>query len=146
MDSHRHSVLRDWIALAIIMVTVPLSVFGGSNISCVGQGLNQTCAPQAVFLSPLSLVIAGFVTGLITRGWTGLFVVGVGQIAGQVIIVGLSYAAGRPVPIDLFSGLVATIFFGAPIAIGYGLARLGSRALAALRTRSGGKPGGDAPG
>jgi hypothetical protein len=143
MDNSRHSVLRDWIALAIILVTVPLSVFGGANISCVGQGLNQTCAPQAVFLSPLALVIAGFVAGLITRGWTGLFVVGVGQIAGQVIIVALSYAAGRPVPIDLFSGMVATVFFGAPIAIGYGAARLGSRVLAARKSKDAGKPGGD---
>jgi hypothetical protein len=140
LHSHRYSVLRDWIALAIILVTVPLSVFGGANISCVGQGLNQTCAPQAVFLSPLALMIAGFVAGLITRGWTGLFVVGVGQIAGQVIIVVMSYLAGRPVPIDLFSGMVATLFFGAPIAIGYGLAR----GFAWIRGR--GKPGDHAAG
>lgn len=126
MDIQRHTVLRDWIALAIILVVVPLSVFGGTNIGCIGQGVTQSCAAQAVFLSPLLLVVAGLIAGLITSGWTGLFVVGVGQIAGQVVIVAMSYLAGRPVPIDLFSGIVATIWFGAPIAIGYGLARLGS--------------------
>ena len=123
MDIQRHTVLRDWIALAIILVVVPLSVFGGTNIGCIGQGVSQACAAQGVFFSPLLLMVAGVVAGLITRGWTGLFAVGVGQIAGQVVIVAMSYLAGRPVPIDLFSGIVATIWFGAPIAIGYGLAR-----------------------
>ena len=122
MDNARNTVLRDWIALILILVVVPLSVFGGTNISCIGQGLSQVCAPQSVFISPLLLAGAGLVAGLITSGWTGLLVVGVGQIAGQVVIVAMSYIAGRPVPIDLFSGMVATIWFGAPIAIGYGLA------------------------
>lgn len=126
MDIRRHTVLRDWIALLLILVVVPLSVFGGTNVSCVGQGLSQVCAPQAVFISPALLLVAGLVAGMITSGWTGLFVVGVGQIAGQVVIVAMAYLAGRPVPIDLFSGIVATIWFGAPIAIGYGLARLGA--------------------
>jgi hypothetical protein len=126
LDIRRHTVLRDWIALVLILVVVPLSVFGGTNIGCVGQGVTQSCAAQGVFVSPLLLMVAGLVAGLITSGWTGLLVVGIGQIAGQVVIVAMSYLAGRPVPIDLFSGIVATIWFGAPIAIGYGLARLGS--------------------
>jgi hypothetical protein len=123
LDKARNTVLRDWIALALILVVVPLSVFGGTNIGCIGQGITQVCAPQSVFISPLVLMAAGCIAGLITSGWTGLLVVGVGQIAGQVVILAMSYIAGRPVPIDLFSGIVATIWFGAPIAIGYGLAR-----------------------
>jgi hypothetical protein len=123
LDIRRHTVLRDWIALVLILVVVPLSVFGGTNIGCVGQGVSQVCEPQSVFISPALLALAGLVAGLITSGWTGLFVVGVGQIAGQVVIVAMSYIAGRPVPIDLFSGMVATIWFGAPIALGYGVAR-----------------------
>lgn len=126
MDIRRHTVLRDWIALGLILVVVPLSVFGGTNVSCVGQGISQVCAPQAVFISPALLLLAGLVAGLITSGWTGLFVVGVGQMTGQVVIVAMSYLAGRPVPIDLFSGIVATLWFGAPIAIGYGAARAGA--------------------
>jgi hypothetical protein len=114
---------RDWLAMILILFAVPLSVFGGTNIACVGQGLSQDCSYGAVFISPLLLIGAGIVAGLITSGWTGLLVVGFGQIMGQVAIVALSYLAGNAVPIDWFSGIVATVWFGAPIAIGYGLAR-----------------------
>ena len=127
MDIQRHTVLRDWIALVLILVVVPLSVFGGTNIGCIGQGVTQTCEPQAVFISPLLLMVAGVIAGLITSGWTGLLVVGFGQIAGQVVILVMAYLAGRPVPIDPFNAIIATLWFGVPIAIGYGLARLGSR-------------------
>jgi hypothetical protein len=123
LDIRRHTVLRDWIALALILVVVPLSVFGGTNIGCVGQGVSQSCAPQAVFISPLLLMIAGLIAGLITSGWTGLLVVGFGQIAGQVVILVMAYLAGRGVPIDPFNAIIATLWFGVPIAIGYGLAR-----------------------
>ncbi len=135
MQEQPQSVVRDWVALLIILVAVPMSVFGGTNVSCVGQGVTQGCAPQIVFLSPMVLLISGVLAGVITRGWTGLFVVGVGQIAGQVLIVALSYVSGRPVPIDLFSGIVATLWFGAPIAIGYGLSRLANR-IAERRRRA----------
>ncbi len=124
MNIQRHTVLRDWIALALILVVVPLSVFGGTNIGCINQGVSQGCAPGSALISPLLLMIAGVIAGLITSGWTGLFVVGVGQVTGQVVIVAMSYMAGRVVPIDLFSGIVATLWFGAPIALGYGAARL----------------------
>ncbi len=134
LDTSRHSMLRDWIALVIILVVVPLSVFGGTNIGCVGQGVSKVCEPQAVLISPLLLAIAGAVAGLVTRGWTGLFVVGLGQIAGQIIVLAMSYLDGRPVPIDLFSGAIATIWFGVPIALGYGLARLASRIVERRRT------------
>ena len=127
MVIQRHTVLRDWIALVLILVVVPLSVFGGTNIGCIGQGVTQSCAPQAVFISPLLLMVAGVIAGLITSGWTGLLVVGFGQIAGQFVILVMAYVAGRPVPIDPFSAIIATLWFGVPIAIGYGLARLGSR-------------------
>jgi hypothetical protein len=140
LDNARNTVLRDVVALTLILVVVPLSVFGGTNIGCIGQGINQVCAPQSVFISPLLLMVAGVIAGVVTSGWTGLLAVGTGQIAGQVVVVVLAYAAGRPVPIDLFSGIVATIWFGAPIAIGYGLAR----GVMWLRRR--GKSGGNAAG
>jgi len=110
-------------------------VFGGTNIACVGQGLSQACAPSAVLISPLLLLAAGLVAGLVTHGWTGLLAVGAGQIAGQVVIVVMAYLGGRPVPIDLFSGAIATIWFGAPIALGYGIGRL----VARLRARAAGR-------
>jgi hypothetical protein len=133
LDIRRHTVLRDWIALVLILVVVPLSVFGGTNVACVGQGISGACAPQAVLISPLLLMVAGLIAGLITSGWTGLLVVGFGQIAGQVVVLGMSYVAGRPVPIDPFSAIIATLWFGVPIAIGYGLARLGSRIVSVAR-------------
>lgn len=133
MVIQRHTVLRDWIALVLILVVVPLSVFGGANIGCIGQGVSQACAPQAVFISPLLLMVSGMIAGLITSGWTGLLVVGFGQIAGQVVILAMSYLGGRPVPIDPFNAIIATLWFGVPIAIGYGLARLGSLIVQAAR-------------
>jgi hypothetical protein len=116
---------RDWLAMILILFAVPLSVFGGTNIACVGQGLSQECSYVGLLLSPMLLMVAGVVAGLITSGWTGLFVVGTGQIAGQVVILVAAYLSGRPdaVVLDWFSAITATIFFGAPIAIGYGLAR-----------------------
>jgi hypothetical protein len=138
LKTNRYSLVRDWIALVIILFAVPLSVLGGTNIACVGQGISSGCALDAVFISPVLLVGAGFVAGLITRGWTGLFVVGVGQILGQFLILLLSYLAGRGVPVDPFSGVIATVWFGAPIAIGYGVAR-GAAWIASRR-----KPKGDA--
>jgi hypothetical protein len=145
LDIRRHTVLRDWIALVLILVVVPLSVFGGANLGCVGQGISQVCEPQSVFISPALLALAGLVAGLITSGWTGLFVVGVGQIAGQVVIVAMSYIAGRPVPIDLFSAMVATIWFGAPIALGYGVARGSAWVWRSLQKPSGAAEAPEAP-
>ena len=123
MSTPRHSLLRDWIALVIILFAVPLSVLGGTNLACVGQGFSSSCALDAVVISPVLLAISGVIAGLITRGWTGLFVVGVGQILGQFLILLLAYQVGRPVPVDPFSAIIATVWFGAPIAIGYGIAR-----------------------
>ena len=146
MTTNRYSVLRDWIALVIIAFSVPLAVLGGTNIACVGQGFSSDCALSAVVISPMLLVIAGVVAGLITRGWTGLFVVGVGQVAGQVAIVALAYAAGRPVPIDWFSAVVATVWFCAPIAMGYGLARAAVWVVDRRKARAGSAAtGGGAP-
>jgi len=139
MESQRYTVLRDWSALAVAAVACPLAVFGGSNLGCVGQGLSSSCALTAVWISPLLLILAGIITGLITRGWTGLFAVGVGVILGMMSILFLSAAAGRPVPVDFFSGVVATVWFSIPIAVGYGLARAG-RWLLGRRKRGDGTP------
>ena len=90
-------------------------------------------------------MVAGVIAGLITSGWTGLLVVGFGQIAGQVVVLVMSYVAGRPVPIDPFSAIIATLWFGVPIAIGYGLARLGSRIVSVARGPKGPPKSVDAP-
>ena len=133
MTTDRHSVARDWIALVVAALACPLAVFGGTNIGCVGQGFTSECAYTAVIISPALLLVAGVIAGLITRGWTGLLIVGAGTIVGMFLILIFSYASGRPVPIDWFSGMVATIWFFGPLAIGYGIARLVMRLVAARK-------------
>jgi hypothetical protein len=127
MTTSRYSALRDWIALIVVAVACPLAVFGGTNIGCVGQSFSASCVTAAVVISPMLLVIAGVGAGLITRGWTGLLMVGVGTVVGMFAILVLSYAAGRPVPVDWFSGVFATFWFMGPIVIGYGVGRLATR-------------------
>jgi len=134
MKTPSHGVLRDLLALIIVAISCPLAVFGGTNLACVGQGFTSQCAMTAVVLSPLLLAVGGVLAGLATRGWTGLLVVGVGTIVGMFSILVLSAVAGRPVPVDFFSGVVATVWFMGPIVIGYGIGR-GIWHLAELRNR-----------
>jgi hypothetical protein len=120
----RYSVLRDLAALVVVALACPIAVFGGSAAGCIGEdGFEASCALNGVWIAPLMLVAGGALAGLLTRGWTGLLVVLVGTFIGMTSILGLSFAVGRPVPVDLFSGVVATIWFAAPIVIGYAIAR-----------------------
>jgi hypothetical protein len=127
MTTPRYSTLRDWIALVVVALACPLAVFGGTNIGCVGQGFTSECAYTAVIISPALLVIAGVAAGLVSRGWTGLLIVGIGTVVGMFLILIFSYASGRPVPVDWFSGMVATVWFFGPLAIGYGIGRAAVR-------------------
>lgn len=122
--NERWSVLRDLIAVAIIAVACPVALFGGSLIGCMGEGFNADCAMDAVFISPIVLIGAGLVAGLVTRGWTGLFEMFVGVFIGMTGLLVLSSAVGRPVPLDPISGIIATIWFGAPVGVGYGIGRV----------------------
>ncbi len=127
MESIRYSQLRDLIAMVIVAVACPLAVFGGANLGCVGQGFNGDCAMAAVIISPILLLIGGGAAGLVTRGWTGLLLVLIGVLIGMVAILVLSFGVGRLVPLDPISGIIATIWFGAPVTIGYGMGRVLSR-------------------
>ena len=121
----RYSLLRDVAALVLVAVACPIAVFGGSAAGCIGAGgFQASCALNGVWIAPLMLLVAGFVAGLVTRGWTGLLIVFVGTVIGMVSILFLSFAVGRPVPVDPISGAIATVWFLAPIVIGYGAARL----------------------
>ena len=121
----RHGVLRDLIAFLVIVVACPAAVFGGSNLGCVGSAsFNGDCALNAIFISPVLLLVAGTIAGIATRGWTGLLIVLVGTVVGMFSILFLSFAAGRPVPVGPIEGAIATIFFAGPIVIGYGIGRV----------------------
>ncbi|MEO5963867.1 MAG: hypothetical protein ABIR11_00275 [Candidatus Limnocylindrales bacterium] len=125
MHEYRYSLLRDLIAFIVVAVACPVAVYGGSAAGCIGAGgLEASCAVNGVWIAPLMLIGAGALAGLVTRGWTGLLIVSVAVFVGMVSILLLSLAVGRPVPVDLFSGIVATVWFGAPIVIGYGIGRL----------------------
>ena len=129
-DEVRFSLLRDVLALVIVAVACPVAVFGGSAAGCIGQGGFQAeCALNGVWIAPLLLFAAGVVAGLVTRGWTGLLIVGVGTVIGMVSILLLSFAVGRPVPVDPISGFIATVWFLGPIVVGYAAGRIAWRLL-----------------
>lgn len=124
-DEVRFSLLRDVLALVLVAVACPLAVFGGSAAGCIGQGgFEADCALNGVWIAPLMLSVAGGVAGLVTRGWTGLLIVAVGTVIGMVSILVLSFAVGRPVPVDPVSAFIATVWFMAPIVIGYAVGRI----------------------
>jgi hypothetical protein len=126
------SPIRDLIALIVVVLACPLAVFGGANVGCVGHTeFAGSCAVTVIFLSPLILLIGGAIAGISTTGWTGLLVTIVGMVIGMFAILVVSYVAGNPVPLDWFSAVVASGFFGAPIVVGYGAGRLVSRVFAA---------------
>ncbi len=139
MNEVRYSLLRDILAFVIVAVACPIAVYGGSAAGCIGSGgLEFECAINGVWIAPLMLLGAGFVAGLVTRGWTGLLIVLVATVVGMTSILAISFLVGRPVPVDWFSGVVATIWFLAPIVIGYGVGRLAAHVLA---KRTGGQTG-----
>jgi lysylphosphatidylglycerol synthetase-like protein (DUF2156 family) len=131
MNETRYSLLRDILALVIVAASCPLAVYGGSAAACIGAGgLEFECAINGVWIAPLMLLVAGGIAGLVTRGWTGLLIVLVGTVIGMFSILVISFLVGRPVPVDGFSGVVATIWFLTPIVIGYGVGRVIVRLLA----------------
>jgi hypothetical protein len=123
--------VRDVAALVVALLACPISVFGGANLGCVGRaGFEGDCAITMVFISPMILLGGGAIAGLLTRGWTGLLVTLVGVVAGMVTILVLSNLMGRPVPPDIFTGVIATIWFSVPTIIGYSIGRVIARLFA----------------
>lgn len=140
MNSDQDSRLRDLAAVAIVAIACPLAFIVGVTVGCVGQGFSADCAMAAVFISPVLLLAAGLVAGLVTRGWTGLLLMYVGVVIGMSAILVYSFAVDRPVPFDPIAGFIATLWFLLPVVIGYGMGRLVSRLLA---TRDEGGGNGD---
>jgi hypothetical protein len=127
-DSPQHGLMRDVIAFLVVVLACPVAVWGGSMLGCVGQpGRFTACAMNAFFIGPPMLMVAGFIAGTSSRGWTGLFITGLATLLGMLSILLLAMAVGRPVPIDWFSAVVSTMWFAGPIVIGYGVARLVAR-------------------
>jgi hypothetical protein len=135
MDAPRHAMMRDLLALVVVILACPIAVFGGANLGCVGSAsFNGSCAVTVIIASPLILLVGGAIAGISSRGWTGLLVSLVGMVIGMFLILGLSFVAGQPVPVDIFTGVVATFFFGIPIMIGYAIGRVIVRLFATRTT------------
>lgn len=124
MQLPRSTLLRDVIALLLIVVACPVALYGGSLAGCVGQGFTSACAMSAIFIAPVLLLGAGGVAGFVTRGWRGLGVLFVGVLIGMATILVLTMISGRSVPLDPISGFIATVWFGFPVMVGYAGARL----------------------
>ena len=138
MASDRFSLLRDITAFLIVAAACPIALFGGSMLGCIGQGFNAQCATSAIGISPVILMLAGAAAGFISRGWTGLLIGFLGNLAGMVFILVLSFGVDDPVPLDPISGIIAMVWFGFPSLAGYGIGYVIWR-LAGLGRRA--KPG-----
>ena len=131
MNTQRFSLLRDLAAIVVVALTCPISVFGGANLGCIGHAeFSGSCALTVIVVSPLILLLGGAVAGALTRGWTGLLWSLVGMVGGMFVILIISQIARDPVPVGLFEGAIASFFFGFPIVIGYGFARVLAKLLA----------------
>ena len=107
MEAPRYSLLRDLVALVVVAVACPIALFGGSMLGCVGQGFTSACALNAAYISPVLLIASGLVAGLVTLGWTGLFVVLVGTAIVLPFIAGYTIWAYR-----VFRGKVGESHYG----------------------------------
>ena len=123
MSPGSRSIARDIAAIILVAVACPVALFGGALASCAAQGLTPSCAVNGVLVSPILLLAAGAVAGILTRGWRGLGLVGVGVVLGLIAVPLVAMAAGNPVPIDPVQGVIAMIWFLPPVALGYGIAR-----------------------
>jgi len=127
-DVHHASSTRTWgrdvVALIMLAVACPAALFGGSMLGCIGKGFDASCAMDAIFVSPIILLGSGIVAGLLMRGWTGAFLMVVGVIIVMFLVLIVAFGLGRPVPVDPISGVIATMWFLAPVAVGYFIGRM----------------------
>ena len=123
MQQGSRTLARDIATVILVAVACPVALFGGALASCAAQGLTPSCAINGVLVSPVLLLAAGALAGILTRGWSGLGLVVVGVVLGLIAVPLVAGAAGNPVPIDPIQGVIAMIWFLPPVALGYGIAR-----------------------
>jgi hypothetical protein len=138
MGAPRYELARDIAAIVVLAIACPAALFGGALAGCAAEGFADACAANGVLLSPLLLVGAGLLGGLLTRGWFGYAIVFVGVVAGMFAILILTTIGGSdPVPLDPITAMIATIWFLAPVTVGYAFARFLAFGYAFIRGRSG---------
>jgi hypothetical protein len=127
MNFARNTMLRDLVAFLVVAAACPIAMYPLTTIGCAGEGITFSCAMSVVYISPVVLVAAGVIAGLVTYGWTGLLIGFLANLAGMVLILVLTYGAGDPVPLDPFIGILAMGWFGLPSLTGYGATRAAFR-------------------
>jgi hypothetical protein len=125
--SRVHGTARDLGALLVIAVACPGALLAGALLSCAARGFDSECAMEGILRSPFILLGAGLVAGLLTRGLRGCALVLVGVLIGMVAILVVSFAAGNLVMISPVEAIIATIWFAAPVTVGYLVGRLVGR-------------------
>jgi hypothetical protein len=147
MGGDRSELVRDVAAIVFVAIACPAALFGGALAGCAAEGFANACAANGVLLSPLLLVGAGFLGALLTRGWFGYAYITFGVIVGMFAILILTTVGGSdPVPLDPITAIIATIWFLAPVTIGYLVGRAGAFVVLALRRRGGTARSGSADG
>jgi hypothetical protein len=122
-----HGTARDIGALLVIAVACPGALLAGALLACAARGFDPECAMEGILRSPFILIGAGLLAGLLTRGLRGCALVLVGVLIGMVAILVVSFVGGNLVMITPVEGTIATIWFAAPVTLGYLLGRVVGR-------------------
>jgi hypothetical protein len=133
MTHDRAEIIRDIVAIVVAAVACPVAFFGGAMLGCATQGFDATCAMSGVFISPPILILAGLVAAALTRGLWGYAWVFIGVLIGMVLMFVLTYIGGTLLPVDPITGIIATLWFLAPVTVGYLLGRGGAWFIRAWR-------------
>jgi hypothetical protein len=133
MTSGRIRILRMVAAFVIVAVACPVTLFGGAIAGCAGGGFNGDCATSASFLAPVFLMGVGALSAILVRGWRGYVLVVAAVIVGMIAIFVLSAMQGTVLPFDLITGTLWTLFFLAPVTLGWVFGAVGAWLLAGAR-------------
>lgn len=68
VSTDSRTMIRDIAALLLVAVACPAALFGGALLGCAAQGLTASCALTGILVSPILLLAAGAVAGILTRG------------------------------------------------------------------------------
>jgi hypothetical protein len=119
MHGDRAEIIRDLAAIVLAAVACPLAWFGGGFVGCATQGFNATCAMSGVVIAPPVLILAGLIAAALTRGLWGYAWVVLGVVVGMFLIFGIVLVGGTFLPVDPITGIIATLWFLAPVSLGY---------------------------
>jgi hypothetical protein len=139
MTQDRAEIVRDIVAILAVAIACPLAFFGGALLGCAAQGFDVACARSAALVAPPLLILAGLLAAALTRGIWGYVWVFIGVLVGMALIWILAFVGGNdPLPVGPVEGAIATIWFLAPVTVGYVVGRGAAWALRAWRARGAG--------